>query len=226
MGKRPRIALRHQGAKVTPFERGAMVNTAHVRLDLRQLSSVRGRLRDVEFDVRAPTDYELWSRLLSQTLIRMGYAPLDMMLGFLADLINSMGEERRKTMTAFIVQGLGLQIIEQAGWVCRGCGMAVKETVWHPQRDGAGPFPHRMVAEDRDGNLLMIQGEAGEIAQDVLDERGLTIVPCMGLPERQPVFERFMDPTYLPLTIEEAQPTAPKLGIWLPGSDPPRGRGA
>ena len=183
---------------------------ADVRLTLRSLSSApRG---PVSFSAHGRTDRELWTALLSETLKAMGYGS-DMVVYFLADLINVQSIEMRQLLGNAIVYGAGLQVIEHSGMSCPDCGASA--------RDGE-ELTHRRIVRSKtirtasDGIDHLVR-QMRVVGPDYEPRSGETIEECEGEPVNQVVFERaLVEP--LPMVKRQERAGGPRIpGLWLPG---------
>lgn len=59
------------------------------------------------------TDYELWTKVVMETLDHLGITRADVRLGFFLDFLNSLGLEVRKMLAVGLIDGLGMNVIEE-----------------------------------------------------------------------------------------------------------------
>lgn len=58
------------------------------------------------------TDYELWTKVVMETLDHLGITRADVRLGFFLDFLNSLGTDVRKMLAVGLVDGLGMNVTE------------------------------------------------------------------------------------------------------------------
>lgn len=58
------------------------------------------------------TDYELWTKVVMETLDHLGITRADVRLGFFLDFLNSLGTEVRKMLAMGLIDGLGMTVTE------------------------------------------------------------------------------------------------------------------
>jgi len=58
------------------------------------------------------TDWELWTKVVMETLDHLGIARADVRLGFFLDFLNSLGTEVRKMLAVGLIDGLGMTVTE------------------------------------------------------------------------------------------------------------------
>ena len=59
------------------------------------------------------TDYELWTKVVMEMLDHLGITRADVRLGFFLDFLNSLGQDVRRMLAVGLVDGLGMNVIEE-----------------------------------------------------------------------------------------------------------------
>lgn len=58
------------------------------------------------------TDYELWTKVVMETLDHLGITRDDVRLGFFLDFLNSLGPDIRRMLAVGLIDGLGMNVTE------------------------------------------------------------------------------------------------------------------
>lgn len=59
------------------------------------------------------TDWELWTKVVMETLDHLGITRTDVRMGFFLDFLNSLGEDVRRMLAIGLIDGLGMNVTER-----------------------------------------------------------------------------------------------------------------